>query len=82
MSMPGMEDHRFGTYHCQDCGCRLTYGTMCLDCKRKKKGKAPYTSNQRNNAEAFDSLKGLGLLFIVFPVAIMALFMLAMALGG
>jgi hypothetical protein len=82
MSIPGMEDHKFGTYYCNKCGVRLTYGDMCLDCKRAKKGKPAYTSQQRNNAEVFDSLKGLGYIFIVFPVAVMALFMLAMALGG
>ena len=82
MSIPGMEGHNFGTYHCEVCGKRLTYGKICLDCKRAKKGKPAYTSQQRDNAELFDSLKGLGYIFIVFPVVVMALFMIEMALGG
>jgi len=82
MSIPGMEDHKFGTYYCKKCGVRMTYGDMCMDCKRAKKGKAPYTRTQRNNAELRGALGGLGLIFIVFPVVVMGLFVLLIALGG
>lgn len=76
MSIPGMEDHRFGTYHCNVCGIRLTYGKLCLDCKRKKKGKPAYTSQQRDNAELRDSLKGLLYIFVLFPAALVLLILL------
>jgi|LauGreDrversion4_2_1035121.scaffolds.fasta_scaffold999846_1 hypothetical protein len=82
MSIPGMEGHSFGTYHCNVCGVRLTYGKMCLDCKRAKKGKPAYTSQQRNNADVWDGVKGLVYLFVVFPVVVMLLFLVASALGN
>ena len=81
MSIPGMEDHEFGAYFCKDCGVRMTYGDLCLDCKRKRSGKPAYTRSQRHNAELFHALKGLGLLFIVFPAAVILLLMLLNALG-
>lgn len=82
MSVPGMEGNEFGTYHCKRCGLRLTYGTMCLDCKRAAKGKPPYTMKQRDNAEFFSAISGLLLIFIVFPAVVMGLFLLLIALGG
>lgn len=82
MSIPGMEDHRPGVYFCNVCGIRLTYGKICLDCRRAKKGKPSYSRDQRNNAEVYEALKGLGLIFVVFPLAALVLFALAIALEG
>jgi hypothetical protein len=84
MSIPGMEDHQFGgPWYCQGCrGKMMVSQALCYDCKRKKKGKPPATARQRDNAEVRGALGGLALIFIVFPAAVMVLFMIAMALGG